>query len=566
MKKNSLPKTYIKELLRKALPQDIPFSVESTRHGEFGDFSSTAAFSLAPVLKKSPIEVAHEIISRIPPDPYIQRIEVAGKGFINFFVSPKLFTDLFSKFAHSGFRKEIKHKREKIIIEFSSPNVAKPLSVGHLRNTILGEFLSRLYEFAGYKVIRWNHLGDWGTQFGKLIVAYKKWGDKKKIDASPITELLALYVRFTKEARENKNLENRARDEFNKLEKGDSVNRALLSWFLKETTKELSLFYRKIGTHFDVIKGESFYIPFKEKFFKLLIDKGLMQKSDGADIIPLENGMPPILLRKSDGATLYHARDLLSLEYRIKKYHPDAILYVVGNDQLLYLSQLFAGAEKIGLTGPKLVHVSYGLVFGPGKKKFSTREGNIITANEVIRDTRMKAAALMHEKHPDGVNKPSAKTTEEIALGAVKYNLLKEGRLSDVVFDFDKMLSFTGNSSLYLQYTYARIAKIISKAKLSVFWKQKTTETWDEADIAVIKKILEYPDSLRLCLETYSAHHLTDYLFSLANELNAFYEKNPVLSDTDPARRNRRLYMLKSSISVLKEGLNLLAIQTPRQI
>lgn len=571
MKQPLLPQAYITKLIVDVLGDTphppIELETKSPRDS-FGDFSSTIAFLLAPTLQKSPRDIAQELISRIHEDPYIEKIDIAGNGFINFFVKPQLFIDTFPRLEKKHLASYIRTPHsKKIIIEFSSPNVAKPLSVGHMRNTLLGEFLARLHERVGHRVIRWNHLGDWGTQFGKLLFAYKTWGDQKKVSAHPITELLALYVRFTKEAHEQPTLEDAARKEFYKLEQGDLINKKLLAWFLKETIKELSVFYAQMGISFDMLKGESFYIPFKERFFKKLEQAGLMRKSEGADIIPLD-GMPPVLLRKSDGATLYHTRDLLSLQYRIKKYHPDMIFYVVGNEQLLYLSQLFAAAKIIGITGPDLVHVSYGLVFGPGKKKFSTREGTVITAHEIIRDTLFKAAALMHEKYPDVHDRPHARVIESVALGAIKYNLLKESRTSEVIFDFDKMLSFTGNSAPYLQYTFARVNSLLKKSgglRTSLF-KKPSLSHCDETDYALIQKALAYPDVLQTCVRTLSSHPLTDYLFSFANELNSFYEKNPIIKDGDVLRKKQRLYMLSVCADILKDGLWLLGIDSPKQI
>jgi len=572
-------------------------NIESKGNREqFGDFSSTVAFQLAPIVKKSPLEIAKEIVALIPlarndSSSYIQKVEIAGNGFINFFLDEKIYRDSFREFSLKSLPIVMAGKESKVIIEFSSPNVAKPFHIGHLRNTVLGEFLSRLHEYTNHNVIRWNHLGDWGTQFGKLIVAYKKWGDEKKIDKNPITELLYLYVKFTNEAKKEREslapleksrpeaagavpeagrsltgLEQQARDEFNKLEKGDAVNIELLKWFQKETIKEFSLLYKRLDSRFDVIKGESSYIAGKEKLFGLLSKKGFLEKSEGAKIVSLESeGMLPVLLEKSDGATLYHTRDLLSLQYRLEKYHPDRILYVVGDEQTLYLKQLFVVAKKIGLNAADLQHVSYGLVFGPGKKKLSTREGNVITANEIIKDVLFKASAVMHEKHPDAATRPPTKVTEDIALGAIKYNLLKESRQSDVVFDFDAMLSFQGNSGPYLQYTYARISKILSRA--GIFASAKRDMLYgDRTDIAVMKKILEFSDVLDTCMQILSSHPLAEYLFSLANELNAFYEKNPILKDEDAKRRKQRLYMLRISADVLQQGLELLGIQAPKQI
>lgn len=541
-------------------PQQISLAYESLENKkgvQFGDYSSNIAFRLAPILSLSPQIIASALRDILAQESLFSGVEHV-QGFLNFSLTPSALITSFTRFNPT---RAYTAGRARVIVEYSSPNVAKPFHLGHLRNTVLGEFLARLHTLAGHKVIRWNHLGDWGTQFGKLIVAYELWGSQKKLDARPIAEMLDLYVRFNREAKEDPSLDQRARDEFKKLEDGDKKNRELLNLFLKETLKELSRMYMQLETSFDVVKGESFYLSKKDELFKELAERNLLQTSEGARIIELD-GMPPVLLEKSDGATLYHTRDLLSLRHRIQNYHPDQILYVVGSEQALHFKQLFEAARILGITGVHLEHISYGLVTSADHKKLSTREGDLITAQDVLEGAVTRARQIIDEKRPDLSPAKRSQIATLLGIGSVKYNLLKENRTSPVAFDYEKMLSFKGNSLPYLAYTCARLRSITKKTR-PYFTDSSLLES---KDIALIKELLSYPEALKTALSTSSPHHLADYLFKVSNVANTWYETTPILKDQNRRRRATRRKLISRIVATLEHGLTTLGISIPDEI
>ncbi|MCK4805849.1 MAG: arginine--tRNA ligase, partial [Candidatus Pacebacteria bacterium] len=445
--------------------------LEIPKNEQYGDYSTTIAFSISKDIKKSPHEIATILISEMQQNlpKEITKIELAKNGFINFFINK----EFVQKELETIYKQKIKFglsetgKNKTIIIDYSSPNIAKPMHIGHLRSTIIGEALANLYEAFGYKVIRWNYLGDWGTQFGKLIAAYNLWGEKKEITKSPISTLLALYIKFHQEMKNNPELEKLGQEEFKKLEKGDKENRKLWLWFKKESIKDFQRIYKLLDIKFDLFLGESFLEKDLIPLINLLKKKNLTQKSKGALIIPLEKyDLPPALIQKSDKASLYITRDLALLKYRFKKYRPTKILYVVGNEQDIHFKQLFT-LSKIILPKEKteLAHIKFGLVLSEEKKKFSTREGEIIPLEQVINQVIERSLEIIKEKKPQWSLSKQKKLAQTIAIGALKFNDLKSFRTSDIVFDWKKMLDFSGDTSVYLQYTYARINKILFKAK-----------------------------------------------------------------------------------------------------
>ncbi|MFA6352806.1 MAG: arginine--tRNA ligase [Candidatus Paceibacterota bacterium] len=461
-----MQKDYVKQAIEKVVNKyglkSIQFDIETKDNPAFGDFSSNAPFLLAKQLKKSPAEIADQIKNAIGKDKYIEKIEIAGGGFLNFFLKKEFFIDAFLK------NKKISPARKKVIIDYSSPNVAKPMHVGHLRATLIGDFMARLYKFFGYKVISWNHLGDWGTQFGMLIAGYKKWGSKKKIDKEPIKGLLEIYVRFNKEIKTNPAMLDEAKEEFAKLEKGNKENEKILDWFLKVSLKEFDQMYKKLGIlKFSVVMGESKYKKQLNPLIEDLKKKNIATLSQGAYIIPLEKfGVPPALIQKSDGATLYITRDIASLIYRIKKYKPDELIYVLGSQQNLHLKQLFAVAQIANLSGKaKLKHISFGWVLGPNGKKLATRTGEIIEASQIINQVITAAKKIVSEKRKDLNSKKRDEISEKVGIGALKYSFLKDSTNSDIIFDPQKALTLSGNSAPYLQYALVRLKSIFKKSE-----------------------------------------------------------------------------------------------------
>ena len=552
------------------IPSVSDFLLEITKNEQYGDYSTTIAFSISKDIKKSPSEIAailiKEMQQKLPKE--IIKIELAKNGFINFFIKK----EFVQKELEIIYKQKTKYflsnigKNKTIIIDYSSPNIAKPMHIGHLRSTIIGEALANLYEALGYKIIRWNYLGDWGTQFGKLIAAYKLWGEKKEIEKSPISSLLAIYIKFHQEMKINPDLEKLGQEEFKKLEKGDKENRKLWLWFKKESIKDFQKIYKLLNIRFDLLLGESFLEKDLIPLVNLLKEKGIAKKSKGALIVPLERyHLPPALIQKSDEASLYLTRDLALLKYRFKKYHPIKILYVVGNEQDIHFKQLFTLA-KIIFPDEKseLSHIKFGLVLSEKKKKFSTREGEIMPLEQVINQIIKKSLEIIEEKKPQWSLLKQKKLAKTIAIGALKFNDLKSFRTSDIVFDWKKMLDFSGDTSVYLQYTYARINKILTKAKKIEKYDCKLLI--NELEIYLIKKLSEFPEIVQISAEKYSPNYLATYLLSLADLTNKYYEAVPVLKEKNKVRQNAQLVLLKTITNALEKGLEILGIQVLKEI
>lgn len=544
--------------------------LEIPKNEQYGDYSTTIAFSISKDIKKSPFDIAtiliNEMQQKLPKE--ITKIELAKNGFINFFINKEFIQKeleiIYKQKTKFGFSKTGKNKT--IIIDYSSPNIAKPMHIGHLRSTIIGETLANLYEALGYKIIRWNYLGDWGTQFGKLIAAYKLWGEKKEIEKDPIPALLTLYIKFHKEMENNSDLEKLGQEEFKKLEKDDKENRKLWLWFKKESLRNFQKIYKLLDIKFDLFLGESFLEKDLIPLVDFLKEKNLIKKSEGALIVPLEKfNLPPALIQKSDGASLYLTRDLALLGYRFKKYHPAKILYVVGNEQDTHFKQLFT-LSKIIFPKEKtqLVHIKFGLILSEEKKKFSTRKGEIIPLEQVINQIIEKSLKIIKEKKSQWPLSKQKKLAQTIAIGALKFNDLKSFRASDIVFDWKKMLDFSGDTSVYLQYTYARINKILSKAKR--IGKYDCKLLTNELEIYLIKKLSEFPEIIQMSAEKYSSNNLATYLLSLADLTNKYYEAIPVLKEKNKARQNAQLVLLKTITNVLEKGLEILGIKVLKEI
>lgn len=547
--------------------------IETQFQKEKGDYSSNIAFSLAKQLKQSPQAIAQKIQEEIliKKPKFLKKIEEKN-GFLNFFLEENILTSKFLKVESEKLFSLNIGKNQKVIIEFSSPNIAKPMHVGHLRSTIIGDCLANLFSFSGYQVIRWNYLGDWGTQFGKLITAYKLWGKEEKIKKDPVNNLLNLYQRFHSEAKKNPQLEKMAQEEFKKLEDGDKENTCLFQWFSKESSKEFQKIYRLFKIKFDVIKGESFFYQDQEKIIEELKKKKIVQESEGALIIDLkEFNLPPALILKSDEAGLYLTRDLCALIYRVDKYQPKMILYVVGNEQDLHFRQLFAVFQKIRKNKVKLVHVKFGLVLNEKKEKFSTREGELIPLKELIDKAIIEALKILNKKQPAWSKEKKQKIAEKIAISSLKFNNLKTYRLNDIIFDWERMMSFQGDSSVYLQYTFARFSKILAKSKLSRnfikdFQKRNQKIEVNSLEKDIIKKIIDWPDIIISSVRNYAPNILANYLLSLADLLNQYYETTPVLQEENLEQRHFRLYLIEICLEVFTNGFNLLGIETLKEI
>ena len=564
----------IRELIREKLgelPFEVNFSDPPAGGEGRGHLSTNAAFSFAKKSGISPMEAAKELKEYLEEKgaDFFSKVEVAKPGFLNFWLRPEIVRAEFERIANA---KEnwgrLKHldklgARPRVIVEYSQPNIAKPMHVGHLRSTIIGDALANILEFAGYEVIRWNYLGDWGTQFGNVIAAYKLWGDKKEVEKAPVEVLAGLYARFHEEIKKDPELEEKGREEFRKLETGDKENRELWEWFKEESIKELNKIYGLLGIKFDEWISESFYEKTLPSLIDSLLEKGIAKESEGAVIVPLEKfNLPPALIRKSDEGTLYLTRDIANLEYRLKEYKADSILYVVDNGQSLHFQQLFAIAEILGLKGV-FAHIKFGLVLGEDLKKLSTRAGKHIALLGVINEAINRARKIIEEKQPDISNKEKEEIAQVVGIGALKYNDLSQSRVADITFDWDKMLSLQGNSAPYLQYTYARLRSILRKA--DEIPKLETHAIEKEADLRLVLKIAFFPEAVKVASESYLPHQLANYLYDLARVINDYYEKEPILKAEEPLR-GARLHLINASAETLKTGLGLLGIKAPERM
>ncbi len=525
---------------------------------KLGDYSTNAAFVLAKKgEKKNPVDVANALKSQIEADLSDFDIQVAPNGFINFFAKKEFLQHQLQEISkNSDYGQSDIGKGKKIIAEYSSPNIAKPMHIGHLRSTIIGDSLASIYEKLGHEVVRWNYVGDWGTQFGKVIAGYKKWGEGKK-DVS-LADMLGWYVRASKE------LEEEGQAEFKRLEEGDKENRSLWEKFREVSLSELQKTYQQLGTTpFDKYKGESDYETALRPLIGDLEAKGLAKESEGALIIDLGN-MPPMMLRKTDGATLYATRDIASLQDRIENYHPDKILYVVANQQALHFEQLFAVAKKLGWTEAELVHVKFGMVLGEDGKKLATREGKVVPLQEVIDKITELARETVKQKNSELSPEEMDKVAHTVAIGALKYNDLKQHPYSDIEFDWKAMLDLSGNSGPYIQYTYARLKNILSKA--GTHGEGDLSQLAESSVRALMRHLLDFPDAIAESAERHALNGLALYLYDLAHLANQFYEQIYVLEDENKDRRDARLLLIEIVARTLKDGLKLLGIETLERI
>jgi arginyl-tRNA synthetase len=567
--------TEIENLLKKVFGAEGSVDISVPDEELFGHYSTNFALRQAKVRGVSPLELAKEYavrISEAAPAGFFQKVEAAAPGFINFWLSEKTVQAEFKKIAGD---KEYGvgniGNGKTVIVEYSQPNLAKKLHVGHMRTTIIGAALANILELSGYRVVRWNYLGDWGTQFGKLIAAYKLWGNKKEVEKDPIEELQKLYVRFHAEAKMDPALEKRGQEEFRRLEEGDRENRKLWEWFKKESLKEFKKIYEVLDVDFDIWIGEAFFEGEGKSVVQELLDDHVAERSEGAVVVRLDDvGLPPALIQKSDGASLYLTRDIANLRYRLRKYKPAKILYVVGNEQALAFEQLFAVAKKLGWNSAELKHIKYGLVLGEGGKKLSTREGTAEILEDLLSEAVVKAREVIEIKNPGAAPTEKTEIAFAVAIGALKYNDLKENRTTDIIFNWEKMLDFSGDSGPYLQYTYARLKSILRKAKISdAKLRAKSVDVTmlaRTAELTLMRKLFEFPDIVERAGELYSTSTLATYLYKLAVTANKFYETTPILSDEDEARRMARLLLIATTARILQKGLGLLGIKTLEKI
>jgi len=555
-------KSQIKNIISEATGEEVEFTVEKPEVSDYGDYATNIALILAKKQKKEPLEIAQQIKAKIKSDLF-EKIEVIKPGFINFFLNPEILQKKLDAVLKGGkdFGKQDIGKSKTVIIDYSSPNVAKPMHVGHLRSTFIGQAIYNLYKFIGYKVIGDNHLGDWGTQFGIMIAGLKKYGwNLAKLKNITVAEMLDIYVKFNDEIKENPELQETAKMEFKKLEQKDEENRKIWKILRDKSLEEFEKIYGILGIKFDLIKGESDYEnDLGYEVENALENKAAIKNEDGSIIVPLGE-MTPFLIQKSDGATVYGTRDLATIRYRVKKYNPEKIIYIIGNEQSFYLEQLFRCAEILKyISRDKLYHIKFGMILGENHKKLSTRKGRVVDAEELINKIIDLAEQTIKEKNPKLSEKEKKEIAKKIGIGALKYNDLSQNRKTDILFDWGKMLGFEGNSAPYLMYTYVRLQSILKKSDFKGKFDPKKLQGEKELDI--LKEIVKFTEVVEYSAENFQINSLSDYLFGFANKINNFYESCPVLK-SEKEIRSARLALIKAATIVLKNGLNLLGIET----
>lgn len=572
----------VKELQKeKELPRfDIPkISVETGKEKTHGDYATNAAMAIAKQVRKNPIEIANLLSEklkaldtkgtphRVANGKLFEKIEVAEPGFINFWISQTEIEKLYSEYLKRGvkiFQKK-PQKKETIVVEYSSPNIAKPLGIHHLRSTIIGQALVNILRFVGHRVISLSFPGDWGTQFGLLIAAYKRWGDKKKLKENPISEMLSLYVRYSEAAKEDLRLIEEGRQEFKKLEEDDPENRKIWKWFLEESLRDFNRVYKLLDVKIEYTIGESFYEPELKPLVEDALRRGIAEKGkDGSIVIQIPGSSTPEIIQKSDGATIYTTRELAAIRHRLKKWRATKLLYVAANQQTFHLSQVFGAAHRLGIAKlEQLIHVKFGMMLASGGKKFATREGRLIPMEEVLKEAVSRAKKVVNKLNPSLSEKVKENVAKEVGIGAVKFFDLSHNRLADIIFDWDRMLNLKGFSAPYLQYTYARLSSILRKAKFKK--KNLPTIITHPLERQIILTILRFDEVLQDITGTYFLNQLSEYLYELANALNIFYETLPVLR-AKSKEREARLNLVFGAKEALKTGLVLLGISVPEKM
>lgn len=547
-------------------PEQILPLLERPPEGIEADFA-VPCFVLAKQLRKNPHAIAQEIAGKITPFGAIKEAKAAGP-YVNFLVDwKKVAQDSIQHIlSNPGYGSSDLGRGKTIVIDFSHPNVAKPMSIGHLRSTIIGDSLGRIYRMLGYKVIGDNHLGDWGTQFGKIIVGYRRWGKPEKLEGSPIEELLRVYVKFHEDAEINPKLEDEARAAFKKLEDGDKESLALWKRFSGLSLKEFGKIYQSLGVRFDTYLGESFYLKAAKEIVEDALKRGVAKWSEHAVVIDTGHEIP-LIIRKSDEATLYQTRDLATIKYRLKEYRPDKILYVVGSEQKSYFQQVFSAAEKLGYITPEqkkdLVHVQFGMVSLP-EGKMSTRKGRVVFLDHVIEEVTKMAEKTIEAKNPGLKNREQV--AKQVGIGAIKYADLSRDRIKDIRFDWNEMLSFEGDTGPYMQYTHARACSILRKGKVkSTPKKIDAALLTDPKEKALVCKLIEFPVTIQKAAQDNKPHYIANYVFTLATAFNEFYQSVPVLR-AEGSLRNARLALVMATKEVLKSGLFLLGIEAPEEM
>lgn len=543
--------------------EEIAAQITPCKDRAHGDYS-LPCFRLAAQLKKSPAELAKEVAGRVGCFNFLEKAEAIGP-FVNFTLNKSAYAkDVLEKVLSAGgfYGSSDTGAGKTVCIDYSSVNIAKPFHIGHLLNTVLGAALYRIYKKVGYHAVGINHLGDWGTQFGKLIVAYKKWGDEEDIEKRGVRALVDIYVKFHKEAEKDPSLDDEARAWFKKIEDGNKEALSIFNRFKTSTLAEVEKIYKRLNVTFDSYAGESFYNDKMQPVLDMLTQKGLLVDDDGAKVVKLGEGMPPCLLVRSDGATLYATRDLAAAFYRKKTYDFDKCLYVVASQQNLHFRQWFKVLELAGEEWYKdLVHVAHGMV-SLEEGSLSTRSGNVVYLDDVLDMAVSKSREIIEEKRED-LPDPDA-VAEQIGVGAVIFGVLYNNRIKDMTFSYSRALNFDGETGPYVQYTHARCRSLTEKCPDPDCDPDYSGVTGAEA-CEVLKLLDSYPDVILSAAEKYEPCYVSRFLVDLAQAFGKFYLTCNIAKAEDGVKK-ARLMLVKAVKSVLKDGLDLLGIKAPEKM
>lgn len=536
--------------------------LEQPKSSDLGDIAFPA-FSLAKIERKAPQAIAADIAEKIDAS-HFEKVVATGP-YVNFFLDKSQISDQVIKSvieAGADYGQQEEGQGANVTIDLSSPNIAKPFSVGHLRSTVIGDALSNIFRKMGYNTIKINHLGDWGKQFGLLMVAYKKWGSKEAVEANPIDELLKLYVRINAEIENDPALDEEGRLWFKKLEDGDPEATELWQWFRDESLVEFNRIYKLLGVEFDSLNGEAFYNDKMDEAVQILEEKGLLKESKGASIVELDDvNLPPAMIKKSDGATLYITRDIATAIYRARTYNFVKNIYAVGQEQSNHFCQLKAVLKKMGFDwSDDMIHVDFGLVT-KNRQKLSTRKGNIILLEPTLQEAISRAKAQIEEKNPELENKEEV--AHAVGVGAVKFYDLKTDRRNGYDFDLEAMVSFEGETGPYVQYAYARIQSILRKANFTpsadATYSLSDPESWE-----IIKLLQDFSRVVKRAAENYDPSLIAKYAINLAQAFNKYYAHTRILDESP--ERDSRLALSYSTAVVLKEALRLLGVEAPEKM
>jgi len=567
----------LKEIIHRAVKQSgfevdmQDVHLDKTKTLEHGHFATNIAMLLAGKQGKRPRDVAGLVAAELKKNNLFTEVDIAGPGFINMWVEQNFYTTICQESVDDldNFLSEsvcIKDKKT-MVIDTSHPNVAKPMGVHHLLSTIIGDSIKKIYLRMGYEVINDNYLGDWGTQFGKLIYAIRTWGDEKIIAKDPIPELLKLYVHFHNESDKNPELDDFGRAEFKKLEEGDVENRKLWKFIVEKSMEEFQKIYKRLNIKFDVINGESFY----EDKMPAVLEYGRKKEVfvDGKKgswiVMPEDPRDPPAVVRKYDGATLYITRDLARIDYWEKTWNPNLMVNVVDVAQEFYFRQLFDAADRLRLTTARNVHVKFGRMQFKDVK-MSTRKGNIVLLEKVLDEAEERSLNLIKERGADLSDGEQGRLARIMGINSVKYNILHQNRISNITFNWDHMLSLEGNSAPYLMYTIARAKSILRKADVDLSdISGYDLNLSDDAEYNVVLDLLMYTDALKRATDDFKPNHIANFLYQVAQSFNTFYNALPVLK-ADEDMKKSRLLLIGTVITLMEDGFKLLGMEVPEKM